>query len=228
MNILIVEDDPNFGSVLKNYLELNDFEVHLSTDGNEGIRAFNAKPYDLCILYVMMPKKDGFMVAKEIRIVDEDVPIIFLTAKAMKEDVLKGFTVGADDYITKPFDSEILLHKIKAILKRSNEEITDAKKQTEFNVGNYHFNYKLRILSINGKQQKLSPKEADLLRLFILSLNDVLPREKALKIIWGDDNYFTTRSMDVYITKLRKFLKEDPNIDIINIHGNGYRMVDGK
>lgn len=228
MNILLVEDDPNFGMVLKNYLELNDYKVHLCVDGNEGLKAFHGKPYDLCILDVMMPKKDGFTLASEIRIMDEEVPIIFLTAKTMKEDMLKGFNAGADDYVTKPFDSEVLLAKIKAIMKRSVDEKSEAKKQTEFTVGKYHLNYKLRILTIGDKQQKLSPKEADLLRLFILSLNDVLPREKALKLIWGDDNYFTTRSMDVYITKLRKFLKEDPNIDIINIHGNGYRMVDSK
>jgi DNA-binding response OmpR family regulator len=227
MNILLVEDDPNFGSVLKNYLELNDFEVRLCTDGKEGVLALQNKPYDLCILDVMMPKKDGFTVAFEIRQIDEDVPIIFLTAKTMKEDMLKGFQVGGDDYITKPFDSDILLAKINAILKRATDEKSILKKQNEFTFGKFHLNYKLRTLTIGKKQTRLSPKENDLLRLFILNLNDVLPREKALLTVWGHDDYFTTRSMDVYITKLRKILKDDPSIDIINIHGNGYRMVDG-
>ncbi len=227
MNILLVEDDANFGMVLKNYLELHDFDVRLCIDGKEGVIAFQNKPYDLCILDVMMPKKDGFTVAFELRQMDEEIPIIFLTAKSLKEDMLKGFDMGADDYITKPFDSEILLAKIKAILKRSDDDKNKMKKQNEFNFGKFHLNYKLRTLTIYGKQTRLSPKENDLLRLFILNINDVLSREKALLSIWGHDDYFTTRSMDVYITKLRKILKDDPSIDIINIHGNGYRMVDG-
>ncbi len=227
MNILLVEDDPNFGTVLKDYLELNDYTVRLCVDGKEGVNAFQNKLYDLCILDVMMPRKDGFTVATEIRVMDEDVPIIFLTAKTMKEDMLKGFEVGADDYIIKPFDSELLLAKIKAILKRSDDERSQLKKQNEFTFGKFHLNYKLRTLTIGEKKTRLSPKENDLLRLFILDMNDVLSREKALLTIWGHDDYFTTRSMDVYITKLRKILKDDPSIDIINIHGNGYRMVDG-
>src|ERR1035441_7618688 len=178
MNILLVEDDPNFGSVLKNYLELNDFEVRLCTDGKEGVLAFQNKPFDLCILDVMMPKKDGFTVAFEIR--------------QMKEDMLKGFQVGGDDYITKPFDSDILLAKINAILKRATDEKSILKKQNEFTFGKFHLNYKLRTLTIGKKQTRLSPKENDLLRLFILNLNDVLPREKALLTVWGHDDYFTT------------------------------------
>ncbi|MEI6815500.1 MAG: response regulator transcription factor [Bacteroidota bacterium] len=227
MKILLVEDDRNFGTVLKNYLELNDYHVHLCSDGQEGVDSFQSKTYDLCILDVMMPKKDGFTVAFEIRQLNPDVPIIFLTAKTMREDMLKGFKLGADDYITKPFDSEVLLAKIKVILKRSIDETSTQKAQNDFVVGKFHLNYKLRILTIDGQQQKLSPKEADLFRLFVMNLNDVLTRDKALKSVWGRDDYFAGRSMDVYITKLRKILKQDPTLDIINVHGSGYRMVDG-
>jgi two-component system, OmpR family, response regulator len=224
--ILLVEDDPNFGSVLKNYLELNEYEVKLASDGHSGYEQFISGKYDICILDVMMPRKDGFTLAKEIREKDEHVPIIFLTAKTMKEDMLSGFRVGADDYITKPFDSEVLLYKLKAILKRSADKSHDPT-QKEFNVGKYHFNFDHRLISINGGEtQKLSPKEADLLRMLCLYKNELLPRQKALKEIWGDDNYFNARSMDVFITKLRKYLKDDPSLDIINIHGKGFRLID--
>ena len=218
--ILLVEDDPNFGSVLKNYLELNEYDVKLCTDGFAGYDQFVSGKYDICILDVMMPRKDGFTLAKEIREKDEYIPIIFLTAKTMKEDMLSGFRVGADDYVTKPFDSEVLLYKLKAILKRSTEKGHDPS-QKEFTVGNYHFNYDHRSISINNESQKLSPKEADLLRMLCIYKNELLPRQKALKEIWGDDNYFNARSMDVFITKLRKYLKHDPSLDIINIHGKG-------
>lgn len=223
--ILLVEDDPNFGSVLKNYLELNEYEVKLCTDGFAGYDQFVSGKYDICILDVMMPRKDGFTLAKEIREKDEHVPIIFLTAKTMKDDMLSGFKVGADDYITKPFDSEVLLYKLKAILKRSTEKGHDPS-QKEFTLGNYFFNYDHRSITINNESQKLSPKEADLLRMLCIYKNELLPRQKALKEIWGDDNYFNARSMDVFITKLRKYLKEDPALDIINIHGKGFRLVD--
>lgn len=223
--ILLVEDDPNFGSVLKNYLELNEYDVKLCTDGFAGYDQFNAGKYDLCILDVMMPRKDGFTLAKEIREKDKQVPIIFLTAKSMKDDMLSGFQVGADDYITKPFDSEVLLYKLKAILKRSADKISDPT-QKEFDIGKFHFNYDHRSIKIDQQSVKLSPKEADLLRMLCLYKNELLPRQKALKEIWGDDNYFNARSMDVFITKLRKYLKEDPAIDILNIHGKGFRMID--
>ncbi len=223
--ILLVEDDPNFGSVLKNYLELNEYDVKLCTDGFAGYDQFVSGKYDICILDVMMPRKDGFTLAKEIREKDEYIPIIFLTAKTMKEDMLSGFRVGADDYVTKPFDSEVLLYKLKAILKRSTEKGHDPS-QKEFTVGNYHFNYDHRSISINNESQKLSPKEADLLRMLCIYKNELLPRQKALKEIWGDDNYFNARSMDVFITKLRKYLKDDPSLDIINIHGKGFRLID--
>lgn len=225
VKILLVEDDPNFGSVLKNYLELNDYDVKLCTDGFAGYDQFVSGKYDICILDVMMPRKDGFTLAKEIREKDESVPLIFLTAKTMKDDMLAGFRVGADDYITKPFDSEVLLYKLKAILKRSADRIHDPS-QKEFTVGKYHFNYDHRTIDLNGNSQKLSPKEADLLRMLCVYKNELLPRQKALKEIWGDDNYFNARSMDVFITKLRKYLKDDSSLDIINIHGKGFRLID--
>jgi DNA-binding response OmpR family regulator len=223
--ILLVEDDPNFGSVLKNYLELNDYDVDLSTDGNAGYDQFVTGKYDICILDVMMPKKDGFTLAKEIREKDQQVPIIFLTAKTMKEDMLAGFQSGADDYITKPFDSEVLLYKLKAIMKRSSDRSHD-NSQKEFNIGRFHFNHDHRTIKTGEESQKLSPKESDLLQLLCIYKNELLPRQKALKEIWGDDNYFNARSMDVFITKLRKYLKQDPSIDIINIHGKGFRLID--
>jgi len=223
--ILLTEDDPNFGMVLKNYLELNDFEVTLAKDGNEGYTKFTSGKFDICLLDVMMPHKDGFTLAKEIRDKDGSVPILFLTAKSMKEDMLAGFQVGADDYITKPFDSEVLLYKLKAILKRSNERNYDSNKK-EFVIGKYIFNYDHRIIKLGDSITKLSPKEADLLRLLCIFMNELLPRQKALKEIWGDDNYFNARSMDVFITKLRKYLKEDTSLDIINIHGKGFRLID--
>lgn len=223
--ILLVEDDPNFGSVLKNYLELNDYDVKLAGDGFAGYDAFVTGKYDICILDVMMPRKDGFTLAKEIREKDPVIPVIFLTAKSMKEDMLSGFRVGADDYITKPFDSEVLLYKLKAILKRRNEKGHDLA-QKEFEVGKFHFNFDHRTITNGSENYKLSPKEADLLRLLCIFKNELLPRQKALKEIWGDDNYFNARSMDVFITKLRKYLKDDPSLDIINIHGKGFRLID--
>jgi DNA-binding response OmpR family regulator len=223
--ILLVEDDPNFGSVLKNYLELNDYEVKLCPDGFAGYDQFVSGKYDICILDVMMPRKDGFTLAKEIREKDEHVPLIFLTAKTLKEDMLSGFSLGADDYITKPFDSEVLLMKLKAILKRSSDKSLDPTKK-DFTIGKYEFKYDHRTIALNGISQKLSPKEADLLRMLCVYKNELLPRQKALKEIWGDDNYFNARSMDVFITKLRKYLKDDSSLDIINIHGKGFRLID--
>ena len=224
--ILLVEDDPNFGTVLKDYLSMNNYDVVLAKNGMEGFEKFKKDDYDLCILDVMMPYKDGFTLAKEIREKNKDVPIIFLTAKAMKEDVLKGYKVGADDYLNKPFDSEVLLMKIKAIMQRkASDGVTDSK-QFEFKIGGFDLNSKLRFLSYNGgKQIKLSPKENELLRLLALHENDLMPRELALTKIWRDDNYFTSRSMDVYIAKLRKYLKLDENVEILNIHGEGFRLV---
>ena len=224
--ILLVEDDPNFGTVLKEYLSLNGYEVVHAKNGMEGFEKFKKDDFDLCILDVMMPYKDGFTLAKEIREKNTDVPIIFLTAKAMKEDVLKGYKVGADDYLNKPFDSEVLLMKIKAIIQRKASDTVTDSKQFEFKIGGFDLNSKLRFLTYNGGDQvKLSPKENELLRLLALHENDLMPRELALTKIWRDDNYFTSRSMDVYIAKLRKYLKLDPKVEILNIHGEGFRLV---
>jgi len=222
--ILLCEDDTNLGMVLKNYLELNDYDVVLERDGRLGLAAFQREKFDICLLDVMMPNMDGFTLAEEIRDVDPDMPLFFLSAKTMKEDIIAGYKLGADDYITKPFDSEVLLLKIKAILKR-NEEENRLNENIEFDMGSYHFNPKLRELSHNGIMQTLSPKENELLKMLAEHKNDLLPREQALKRIWGSDTYFNGRSMDVYIAKLRKYLKDDPNIEIVNIHGNGFRLV---
>ncbi len=227
--LLLVEDDVNFGEVLKSYLEMHDFNVILAKDGQEGLHMFHRDKYDLCILDVMMPKMDGFTLAKSIKDKDPDMPIIFLTAKSFKEDVLEGFKTGADDYLTKPFNSEELLARIKAILKRSKPKTKLNSDIKEFYLGKYHFNFPIRMLryELNGEevQEKLSPKEAQLLRVFCLNKNEVLSRSEALITIWGEDNYFTARSMDVFITKLRKYLRHDPNIELVNIHGNGFQLL---
>ena len=224
--ILIVEDDYNFGSILKDYLTLNSYKVVLATNGRDGYNKCFSDDFDLCILDVMMPYKDGFTLAKEIREKKEDLPIVFLTAKTLKEDVLRGFKIGADDYLTKPFDSEVLLAKIKAILKRRNLIKAPEVEEFLFEIGKYNFNSKLRLLSYQSNDSiKLSPKESQLLRLLILYKNDLLPRSIALSKIWRDETYFTSRSMDVYIAKLRKILGDDKNIEILNVHGEGFRLI---
>lgn len=222
--VLLCEDDTNLGMVLKNYLELNEYDVTLERDGRLGLAAFQREKFDICLLDVMMPNMDGFTLAEEIRDVDPDIPLFFLSAKTMKDDIIQGYKLGADDYITKPFDSEVLLLKIKAILKR-NEEENRINDNIEFDLGKYHFNPKLRELKHDGLTQTLSPKENELLKMLAEHKNDLLPRERALKKIWGSDTYFNGRSMDVYIAKLRKYLKDDTNIEIVNIHGNGFRLV---
>ena len=224
--ILLVEDDPNFGAILKDYLMLNDFEVTLAKNGMEGFEKFKKDNFDLCILDVMMPYKDGYTLAKEIREKNKDIPLIFLTAKSMKEDVLKGYKVGADDYLNKPFDSEVLLMKIKAIMQRKQSESKTDNTKFEFTIGKFHLNSKLRFLTFGDLEPiKLSPKENELLKMLALHENDLMPRELALTKIWRDDNYFTSRSMDVYIAKLRKYLKLDEDVEILNIHGEGFRLV---
>lgn len=225
--ILLVEDDPNFGAILKDYLTLNDFDVTLAKNGMEGFEKFKKDTFDLCILDVMMPYKDGYTLAKEIRDRNKDIPLIFLTAKTLKEDVMKGYKVGVDDYLNKPFDSEVLLMKIRAIIQRKASEAskTDMSK-FEFKIGDFHLNSKLRFLTYKDEEPiKLSPKENDLLKMLALHENDLMPRELALTKIWRDDNYFTSRSMDVYIAKLRKYLKRDENVEIVNIHGEGFRLA---
>ena len=224
--ILLVEDDDNFGTVLRDYLQLNGYKVVLTRNGLEGFEKFKKNEFDICILDVMMPYKDGYTLAKEIREDNTSVPIIFLTAKSMKEDVLQGYKVGADDFLNKPFDSEVLLAKIKTLLKRKSSQTTVSQKQTDFQIGDFHLNAKLRFLTYKKEDPiKLSPKENDLLKLLALHLNDLMPRELALTQIWRDDNYFTSRSMDVYIAKLRKYLKQDSKVEILNIHGEGFRLV---
>lgn len=222
--ILLVEDDPSFGSVLKDYLMMNDYQVTHAIDGVDGWEKYNEQEYDICVLDVMMPKKDGFTLAQEIKEVNASMPIIFLTAKNLRDDVLQGYKLGADDYITKPFDSEVLLYKLKAIIQRNspNEEATD---KDEYEVSKFKFNAKLRQLYIADKVHKLSPKESELLRMLCNHVNDLMPRDIALKKIWHQDNYFTSRSMDVYIAKLRKLLKDDDNVEIVNIHGEGFRLL---
>ncbi len=223
--ILLAEDDTNFGAVLKDYLELHDFDVTLAKDGVQGIMEFKKMEPALCILDVMMPHKDGFTLAKEIREIDMEVPVIFLTAKSMKQDILNGYQIGADDYLTKPFDSEVLLYKIKALLSRS-QSLAEADEPTVINIGVYKFDMEMRRLQTGKKEIKLSPKENALLKLLIKNKNQLVSRSEALKKIWKDDNYFTGRSMDVYVAKLRKHFKDDENLAIVNVHSEGFRLVD--
>ena len=218
--VFLVEDDQNFGAVMKSYLEINSYFVNWIQDGNNALNEYKKDDYDLCILDVMLPNIDGFSIASSIRKLDSKTPIVFLTAKSMKSDIIKGFNLGADDYITKPFDSDVLLLKIKAILRRENRIAENIDKI--INIGNYTFDYKQRIIKLKNNSFKLSPKESELLFLLCENKNKVLNRDEALIKIWKDNNYFTTRSMDVFITKLRKYLKEDSNIEISNIHGSGF------
>ena len=223
--ILLVEDDPNFGIILRDYLSMNSYEVTLAKNGMEGFEKFKKNDFDLCILDVMMPYKDGFTLAKEIRSNNTEIPIVFLTAKSMKEDMIKGYKIGADDYLTKPFDSEILLHKIKALFHRQKHNPILSNSEFEFAIGDFTLNSKLRYLQYKEDPHiKLSPKENELLRLLFLHQDDLMSRELALTKIWRDDNYFTSRSMDVYIAKIRKYLKKDPRVQIINVHGEGFRL----
>jgi two-component system, OmpR family, response regulator len=223
--VLLCEDDTNLGMVLKNYLELNDYDVTLERDGRLGLAAFQVKKFDICLLDVMMPNMDGFTLAEEIRDINPDVPLFFLSAKTMKDDIIQGYKLGADDYITKPFDSEVLLHKIKAILKR-HEEMHRSDSNADYQLGKYMYNPRLRELTVDGQvQTTLTPKENELMKLLAEYKNDLLPREVALKKVWGSETYFNGRSMDVYIAKLRKYFKEDDRIIIANIHGNGFRLV---
>ncbi len=224
--ILIVEDDQNLGQILSEYLSLKGYESFLFRDGKEGLAAFKAQNYDCCLLDVMMPKMDGYTLAKEIRKIDKQVPFLFLTAKSMKEDRLNGFKLGAEDYITKPFSMEELLLRLNVIFRRGNR--VEAEKLEVFELGKISFNPKNQALSYNGTTTGLTSKEAALLNLLCQNLDSTLDRRVALKIIWGDDSYFNARSMDVYIAKLRKHLKPEPSIKIITIHGHGFRLVKDK
>jgi two-component system, OmpR family, response regulator len=220
--IFLVEDDLSFGSVLKSYLELNDYQVDWIDDGKYAVDHFRKGTFDICILDVMLPHVDGFTIAGEIRKINNIIPIVFLTAKKLKEDVLKGYGSGGDDYVTKPFDTDILLAKIRAILARRDFQ---SGTKDIFEIGKFVFNTKLRTLTSGEDEKKLSPKEAQLLELLAVNPNELISRELALKKIWGTDDYFTARSMDVYVTKLRKFLSEDPRLNIKNIHGAGFQLI---
>lgn len=224
IHILMVEDDVNFGSILRDYLKLNGFRVTLAANGVEGYEQFmSAEEYQLIIMDVMMPKMDGFTLIRKVRESNRQVPVIFLTARSLKEDVLKGYRSGADEYLVKPFDADVLLHKINAILNR--RLIIEEKDLTQFTIGIFEFDYLSRVLKNKDQRYKLSPKEADLLRMLYMYRNNLLPREKALRDIWEDDNYFTARSMDVYLSRLRKYFKEDDGISIESVHGKGFRLV---
>ena len=220
--LLIAEDDPNLGQILKEYLELKGYKATLARDGLEAVETFKRSQFDLCLLDVMMPKMDGFAVGKEIRAINPEIPFIFLTARSQQEDTLKGLQLGADDYIKKPFSMEELNLRLQAILRRADN---GEPRQERFTLGNYDFDYIRHQLNFSGDTRKLTAKEAELLLLLCQTMNKTLSRTAALKIIWGDDSYFNARSMDVYITKLRKHLKEDDRVNIITVHGQGFRLV---
>jgi DNA-binding response OmpR family regulator len=223
--ILLAEDDPNLGLLLEEYLQAKGYAVTLAVNGKEAFDMFCKHSYDLCLLDVMMPLKDGFTLAKEIRVSNKQVPIIFLTAKSMKEDTIEGFNAGGDDYMTKPFSTEELLARIHAVLRRSMKTQALESTQTEFVIGKYKFNTESQLLKGGTDDVKLTTKEGQLLRLLAINQNDILDRSFALKTIWHDDNYFNSRSMDVYITKLRKYLKQDPKVEIVNVHGKGFKLL---
>jgi DNA-binding response OmpR family regulator len=227
--ILLVEDDPNLGQLVQEYLTLKGYTTDRATDGNQGLQQFMAAHYDLCIFDVMMPKKDGFTLAKEVRMAGRDVPIIFLTAKSMQEDTIQGFKAGADDYITKPFSMEELLLRIQAILRRY-QRTSEVAEPTVYQIGLLSFDYQHQLLIADGddgqpQPQKLTSKESELLKLLAQNLNQPVSRSFALKMVWGDDSYFNARSMDVYVTKLRKYLRPDPTVQLVNVHGEGFKLV---
>ncbi len=223
LNILLCEDEESLGMLVREYLEAKGYSAELFLDGEAGYRAFMKKKYDMCLLDVMMPKMDGFALAKEIRLVNSEVPIIFLTAKNLKEDILEGFKLGADDYLTKPFSMDELVYRMEAILRRVKTK--DQKNVTRFQLGKFVFDSQRQVLIYEDSQTKLTTKESELLTMLCVHMNEVLERDLALKTIWMEDNYFNARSMDVYITKLRKLLKADPEIEINNVHGRGYRLI---
>ena len=223
IKILLCEDDENLGMLLREYLQAKGYSTVLCPDGEQGFKEFTKNKYDIAVLDVMMPKKDGFTLAQDIRQANADLPIIFLTAKTLKEDILEGFKIGADDYITKPFSMEELVFRVEAILRRVRGKKT--KESTLYHIGKFVFDTQKQLLTIGDQQTKLTTKENELLALLCSHDNEILQRDFALKTIWIDDNYFNARSMDVYITKLRKHLKDDDQIEIINIHGKGYKLI---
>ncbi|MCX6271243.1 MAG: response regulator transcription factor [Bacteroidetes bacterium] len=225
--ILLVEDDPNLSEVLKDYLEMLDYEIVRCFDGEQGLSVFYRQGFDLVLVDVMMPKKDGFTLVEEIRKINKEIPVIFITAKSFKEDRIQGFKVGCDDYICKPFSTEELSLRVHAVLKRCQVNNLNLKQLSEkgaYELGGFRFDYSNMSLSFGDKTQHLTRKEADLLRLLVINKNQLLKRETALKLVWGDDDYFIGRSMDVFITKLRKYLKDDDSINILNVHGTGFKL----
>jgi len=225
IKILLAEDDKNLGTILKAYLEAKGFPTSLCVNGKEAYILYKRQNFDFCIIDVMMPVMDGFTLAKEIRKNNSTIPILFLTAKSLQEDKLKGFEIGADDYITKPFSMEELLVRMKAILRRTGDSQGPDNEKSIFQIGEYFFDYTRQLLTHKNKEQKLTSKEADLLKLLCINANKVMDRSVALKHIWRDDSYFNARSMDVYITKLRKYLKSDPTVELFNVHGVGFKLV---
>ena len=224
IRVLLAEDDKNLGNILKAYLEAKSYPTVLCQDGKIAYEAFKREEFDFCVLDIMMPEMDGFTLAKKIRKIDKEIPILFLSAKAMQEDRIQGFEVGADDYLTKPFSMEELLLRIKAIMRRTTSNESD-NNNSEFKFGKFTFEYNRQTLSFDENEQKLTSKEAELLKLLCENMNNVLDRTVALNKIWFDDSYFNARSMDVYITKLRKYLKGDTNVELINVHGVGFKLV---
>ena len=223
LHILLCEDEESLGMLVREYLEAKGYDAELYLDGEAGYRAFMKRKFDMCLLDVMMPRMDGFTLAREIRLVNTEIPIIFLTAKNLKEDILEGFKLGADDYLTKPFSMDELVYRMEAILRRVRSK--EQKNVTRFQLGRFVFDIQRQVLIHDDVQTKLTTKESELLTMLCVHVNDVLERDLALKTIWMDDNYFNARSMDVYITKLRKLLKDDPTIEINNVHGRGYRLI---
>lgn len=223
--ILLVEDDQNLGFVIQDTLKRKGYTVHLSRDGKDGLKHFNEHVYDLCVLDVMLPQKDGFSLAEDIRLVNAQVPIVFLTAKSQTEDRIAGFKAGGDDYLTKPFSHEELVLRIEAILRRTSGNASEPRDRDHFELGQYTFDHRNLMLSHPNEERKLTKKEADVLRLLCMHQDQVLPRELVLNMVWGDDTYFLGRSLDVFISRLRKYLKMDEKVNIVNVHGVGFKLV---
>ena len=222
--ILLLEDDASLGMVLQEHLQLQGFEVTLCVDGEQGLAAYRKSKYDICLVDIMMPKKDGFSFAEDIRHTDQKIPLIFLTAKSLKEDKVHGFQVGCDDYITKPFSIEELMLRIEAVLRRTGGG-SSLDTPDSFQIGSYTFDYQRQLLIHSKRQQKLTPKESDLLKLLCLNMNKTVLRADALQQVWDNDSYFSGRSMDVYISRLRKYFKDDSGVQIMGIHGKGFRLI---
>ena len=228
IRVLLAEDDKNLGNILKNYLVAKGYETKLYVNGKEAWEAYQSEDFNFSIIDVMMPVMDGFTLAEKIREKDREIPMLFLTAKSLQEDKLKGFSIGADDYITKPFSMEELLARMEAILRRAKETDESTQDQRYFQIGRFEFDYDRQLLKMGDTEHKLTSKESELLRLLALKANNTLDRSEALKKIWHDDSYFNARSMDVYIAKLRKYLKDDANIELINVHGIGFKLITKK